>query len=231
MADYGFIKLKGLNCFGKLVNGELLYYITFQKRSALNKRKKAFSIKSGVTTIYSSNLLNIKNEGLELINYFVVDPKIQNYPYGWFLFEYDDETIDIAFAKALDYTINVAVKNLTKINDLYAYIDFYKMISIMQFANSDKLAGDSILLILTDNHESFNDVYQHSVKQVASVYDDENSQAVLEYKEKIKNVISNDVIGPRDRVFSSLELMQQVNQELERRKKANTIILQKYGLL
>lgn len=200
-------------------------------KSIRHKGKKAFSIKSGVTTIYSTNLSNIKNDGLELINYFIVDPKIQNNPYGWFLFEYDDKTIGIALKKALEYTVNIVVKNLLKINDLYSYIDFYKMISVIQFANADQLAGDSVLLIKTKNHESFDDAYRHSIKQVATLYGDENNPAVLEYKEELKNVIVNNVIAPRERVFDSPKLMQQVEKELECRKNNNTIILQKYGLI
>lgn len=230
--EYGFIKLRGLDCFGKLVNNELLCFITFQKKSAIHKGKKAFSVISGVRTIYSLNLLNIENYGIDLINYKEVDQTVLQYNPWEFLFEYDNTTIVETLEKALYYTVEIALKNLFKVQTLKSYIDFYKMINISKFKYADEMFGDSILLILTDNHESFDDVYQHNINQIISVYDgDENNPVVLEYKEKIKNVISNDVVGPRDRVFSSPELMQQVTQELEQRKKANTIILQKYGLL
>ena len=106
------------------------------------------------------------------------------------------------------------------------------MINISKFKYADKMFGDSALLFLTNNHESFEDVYQHNIKQIISQYDDnENDPVVLAYKEKIKNVIINDVIVPRDKVFDSPELTCQVKQELEHRKNENIVILKDYGLL
>lgn len=76
-----------------------MYFITFQKRSAVHKGKKAFSIKSGIRTIYSLNLLNFENNGIDLINYKEVDQSVLQYAPWEFLFEYDNTTIAEALEK------------------------------------------------------------------------------------------------------------------------------------
>lgn len=230
LAPYGYVKLKGMNCFAKLINNEIIHYITFKSVPSMVKGKKAFSICADIQTIYSSNLSKsyIKYFSLDIRNFGWLDESIEKMTrenYYWNTFHYDLMSLDSVLIEASKVTINIAKKCMENVKDLKSYVDFCKnsYYLLIRLSKADELNLDSMLLIKTDNHESFDDIYQKYMKY-------ENRSDMKEQISIFKHNLDEGIIKPRDRVYNSPELLQKTNEELERRKRENTIVLASYGI-
>lgn len=153
LEPYGFKRMKGTSCFGKLVNNEILLFIMYKKCSSPDRGKKAFDIVSGVQTIYSYELSEHQLEfsGISIMNYNTnVSRNTLN-----FHFIFDETNQFSVISQALQQTISDAIPILQQVNDLQSSLDFLVKYNLGVLYPADSFFRDSVLLFLTDNHDSF----------------------------------------------------------------------------
>ena len=236
LEPYGFIKMRGCNIFGKLVNEEILKYIFFQKTSPFERGNQAFFLNAGIQTIYSAELTTsqLYSASRQLHIFAQLDSSLPNLHMESGLgrhYEYNEETCKSVLNQSLKDTVSVAIKYMSEVMDIKSYIEYAKKTTSYVFDYADEMRQDSILLIMTGNHETFCDVYDRLISHALKRYGDETHPGFIAAKGRINEVIFKDIVEPRDRVYQSPELMKQVEEELERRKEKNIELLKQYGLI
>ena len=230
LEPFGFKKMKGTNCFGKLINNEILLYVLIKKCSPPDRLKKAFDIISGVQTIYSFDLseYQLGLSGVSLINFKTdVTPSAFNVN-----FIYDELSLSSVIDKALKQTITYAIPVLSDITDLKSSLDFLIKYKLGMLYPADTFFRDFVLLILTDNHDSFKERIKQEEKIALRIYSNEpTNEAYTRYMQQIKHIIKNELVESRDRVWASRELQEKLQGEVNRRVENNKNTLIKYGLL
>lgn len=230
LEPYDFKKMKGTNFFGKLINNEILLYISFKNHSALQRGNKAFSVLSGVQTIYSYELSvhQLQLSGISLINYNLPDTCI----FGKDVFEYNTDNITEILNEALNQTLTIVLPELLKVTDLNSCIEYLSKYRLDLLQLSDQIYRDSVLLIMTNNHDSFESVLKQAEVSILSTFGNDSSN--LYYKESIKEIrkrIDEDLIKSRDRVWNNIKLQAEVHNEMNRRIENNRVLLKQYGLI
>ena len=227
LEPYGFRRMKGTDFFGKLINEEILLFISYKKYSPPDRGFKAFDIISGVQTIYSPDLSALAFElpALRMINYCVPgiegDIKTQ--------YVYNDSSLSMILDEALDTTKEVILPLLTSIEDLKSCVEFLVRFRFDLLYGADTLNRDSVLLIMTDNHDSFEAKFrqQEEIAKRLANYDTSS-----EYYHNIRKRFFDSVqaaIESRERVWASKELQDKVFREAERRAENNKAVLREYG--
>lgn len=230
LEPYGFKKMKGTNCFGKLVNNEILLYISFRNRSALQRGNKAFSVLSGVQTIYSYDLSihQLGLSGISLINYNLPGSGIL----GKDVFEYKPDNISKKLEEALDQTLTIAIPELLTVVDLHSCVEFLSKYRLDLLQLADQIYRDSVLLIMTNNHDSFESAFNQAEASTLRAFgNDASNQSYKESIEAIHRTITEDLIKSRDTVWDNINLQQEIYNEVNRRAENNRAILKQYGLL
>lgn len=230
LEPYGFKKMKGTNCFGKLINNEILLFIVYKKCSSPDRGKKAFDIISGVQTIYSYELSEHQLElsGTSIINY---TSKVQQSNIN-INFIYDETNQLSVINQALQQTISDAIPILLKINDLQSSLEFLIKYKLGMLYPVDTFFRDSVLLILTNNHDSFEERIRQEEKIALNLYANEpNDEVFKNYMQQITDVIKNKLVKSRDKVWASQELQKELQKEIDQRIYKNKKILIQYGML
>lgn len=231
--EYGYNKIKRHNLYVKLINNEIVVFITYQKCSSIRKDKKAFFIKIGAQSIYSPELSVERFEisSINLSNIQSFYDNINNKEIGWDRFEYDNDTICKTLENALKYTISVGVNELNTIYNINDYVSFLKKYRIDLLKYADKLYNDSPLLIMIDDHDDFTSVSNLMIESMLRNFDnDRNNPIFIEASKNVRDTIQNDLIIPRDNVYKNPELFTLTIHELKKRKKANLELLSKHGI-
>ena len=232
LSCYGFKKLKGCNIFGKLVNNEIFQYVTFQKHNSLTPGNKAFSIQSGIRSIYSTSITKVSLSycSISLVNYKEIDRTLYSRPVGWDIFEYNTSVMKSVLEKALNETVSIALKYILSVNDLDSYIEHLKFTrpDLLKFA--DEMFMDSIVMIKAENHDTFDDLYHRTIENYLPLFDFNSHDPIfIENAAKFKLAIYTDIVDARDKVYKDATLYEQAMKELERRKTTNIQQLQSYG--
>ena len=227
LEPYGFRRMKGTDFFGKLINKEILLYISYKPCSAINRGMKAFEIISGVQTIYSLDLTThqLQLSSTSLCKYPVLDTLIKKSIH----FEYEAVNITNVIIDSLNQTRHLAVPVLLQVNDLKDCVKYLTQYRMGKLYPADKINRDSVLLILTNDHES----YDHKldlVKDYLLKYFEGNTSAPY-YQPSLDGYQTalHELIDTRDRVWASKELQEAVHNEANRRAEINKAQLRKYG--
>lgn len=229
LEPYGFKRMKGTSCFGKLINNEILLFIMYKKCSSPDRRKKAFDIISGVQTIYSYELSEHQLElsGTSIINYNTTVPRTALNIH----FIYDEANQLSVIAQALQQTISDAIPILLQINDLQSSLDFLVTYKLGMLYPADTFFRDSVLLILTNNHDSFEErIIQEKKIALHHYFNEVDDQVFKRYMQQITDVIRNGLVKSRDKVWASQELQEELQKEIDRRVENNRKILKEYRL-
>lgn len=228
LQPYGFKRLKGTEFLGKLINNEILLYITYEKCGPIIPGKKAFRIKVGAQTIYSYDLsehqLLLASGDLFFFAYY--DPSLELSMF----YHYDKTTLNDVVDNSLNDTIRAAIPVLSKICDLKTYVDFRSGLNASDFYNANQLYRDSVVLILSDNHDDFSKVKTILENSMLSAYNGNSSNPYYQtaLRDEIKR-IDEELIASRDKVYSDPDLMEKVKSEAASRKEKNLMILKSYG--
>lgn len=229
LEPYGFKRMKGTSCFGKLISNEILIFIMYKKCSSPDRGKRVFDIISGVQTVYSYELSEHQLElsGTSIINY---SPNVQRTALN-VNFIYDESNQLSVINQALQQTISDAIPILLQINDLQSSLDFLIKYKLGMLYPVDTFFRDSVLLILTNNHDSFEERIRQEEEIALRLYSDEPDEVFKSYMRQITDIIKNKLVKSRDRVWASRELQEELQKEIERRIKNNKNLLTQYGLL
>ena len=227
LEPYGFKRMKGTDFFGKLVNEEILLFISFKKYSPPDRGLKAFDVISGVQTIYSPDLSTSTFElpALRMTNYCV--PGIEGNIKAQYV--YNESNLSIVLEEALTTTKEVILPLLTSIKDLKSCVEFLVRFRFDLLYGADTLNRDSVLLIMTDNHDSFEAVFRQQEELAKRIANDDTSSDYYRYIKKRFFDSIQETIESRDRVWASKELQEAVHKEAARRAEINKAQLRKYG--
>lgn len=231
---YGFIKLKGLPYFGKLINNEIFQFITFHNMNSLIKGKKAFTIDVGILTIYSKSL---DKHSLAiwinpLMNFRNIDESLNERFDDIYAFYYDDQSISDTLAKTFEETKSIAFPYMDKILSLEDYIWYCKYMHIALLRNADQFYQDSLLLVKTNNHDDFLDIFEKQSSVMLKCFgNNPNDKDYLQIRKEYYKSIVEEIAQARDRVYDNPELYAKAMEELERRKQVNIETLKSYGII
>lgn len=232
---HGFCIMNGTHIFAKLVDETILQYFTFRSVPSLQKGKKAFSMMAGIDTIYAETLskAHLLAFALDYKEFRLIDHTLNCKGAYWNIYHYDINSITEALQDAGNETINNILLHISSVNSLEKYIDFCKYMSPARLYYADHLKIDSPLLIKTNNHESFHDLFDFTVSLLirASLSNGGNGYISLEEKRHVLECIKNSIIIPRDRVYSDPELLEAVYSELSHRQLANKSMLMRYKII
>ena len=226
LEPYGFRRMKGTDFFGKLINNEILLYVSYKQYSPPDRGVKAFDVIAGVQTIYSHDLtehqLIFSSGGLINHNISCVD-NIRVY------FEYTSKTQSDAIDKAFKSMMKVIMPIFEKVIDLSSCLEYLFTFKFGWLNHLDRMYRDSILLIVADNHDSFEYHLNKAKEERLKFYNGNESNPVYQtWLEEFPPVL-HELIDSRDRVWASKELQDKVFSEAERRAEINKAQLRKYG--
>ena len=232
LSKYGFQKLKGLACFGRIINNEIFQYVMLVNRRSLEKNKKAFTIVSGVFTIYSVALNKelFENYG----KYFIDFEFIGRLPHNDLIrlcdLSYDINSIQTVVDQSINGFISIMLPYLDQITTLNDYISYCKRMNISLLRNAEKMWGDSILLVKTNNHDDFIDEYNSICRSVfGEDYNRYNDADSIRTKKIYYDAIIIATAQSRDKVYADNSLYKQAMELIEKRKEHNLEILKSYG--
>ncbi len=159
LIQQGFKYVNSLNGFLKIINEELVFYITFQLNPSIKKGCKAFMIYSGVLSIYCDD---ISREKLKM---FSNDFAYWSYRFGKksscgsFGYDYNEYNIYDCIEVAIGETEEILIPALNDIYDLDSYINLRKLLrNVSPFFCADKFFNDSLALIKSNNHDDFSSI-------------------------------------------------------------------------
>ena len=226
LEPYGFWRMKGTDFFGKLINKEILIYISYKPCSAINRGMKAFDIISGVQTVYSYELSahQLQLASTSLCKYPVLDTGIKKEAH----FEYDSNSISSIMKEALDQTRLLSLPVLFQISDLNGCVKYLTQYHMGMIYPADQCFRDSVLLILANDHESFESKLSLINEYKLNYYEGDTSSVYYQNSFEACQEPLHELIDSRDRVWASKELQDKVFSEANRRAEINKAQLRKY---
>jgi hypothetical protein len=232
LTPLGFVYLKQIKYFGRMVNGEILQFLSLINMHSGIPEHKGFAIVAGIKSIYAESFA--KDHLLfcapPLAHLLGVDGDIDQ-ARQLISISYNEATMEEAVTFALKKTLGIAMPKLDEITDLDACIEFYKKYPINMLRGAHKFSNDSLLLIKANNHDDFmkelNDAMEKGLKRLkqGDMGGDEN-----DLYNNLYHGLVETIAGSRDKVYNDPELYAQALAEMERRKVVNLEVIRSYGL-
>ena len=130
-------------------------------------------------------------------------------------FEYNEENMNEVVEKSAEITKELVLPVFAEVTDLTSYVKYAKEYAVNVLGGCDQFLDDSLVLILTNNHDDFMEYLQ----------EEEESE-----REFIKQRIEELYTTPRDKVYDNPELLKAALEETEKCKKTNLEMLAKYKI-
>lgn len=217
LKEEGFKYNSKYGYFFRIINNELIQYITHIPLPYLEKGIKRYDIFAGIVSIYSASVDKdfLRSAGCGINNYYE-----ENLPHGMW---YTEENMIESINESLDKTMKIIIPVLNEVIDLNAYISFCKKTnSLLEIGSADKFWADSLALIMADNHDDFQDVFQRALEEVKEEFRLNKCGGTYEEQYRlIYDGIINRIVKSRDRVYQDKKLYAEAIAEAERRKSAN----------
>lgn len=222
LSKYGYVYCPKLDCFTKLVNQKFIHLIGLNSKRyiAYTSGYKAFSITGTIVSIYYPYLekthLNVIARHLD--SYSHTEVAVRG-------FEYNKNSIEDALMKSFTYAEKSMLPIMEKVVDYDSYINYQIRINneMLSFANQFKF--DSLVLIVTDNHDDFMTVVDENYSMQP-----EEAKSQLLY-DSMCQVITDYITKPRDEVFQNTELLSKALIEAKHRKEQNLTKLRLYKVI
>lgn len=219
MSSMQFTYYKKLKCYVRVEND----LITFMgiKGNPNAVKKTWMRIFYGIVSIYYGNLSWMGLENAQAPATTIYKARKLSYPY-W------KADVDTVLSNLMSLWENDIAPELLAVKNLKEYIDFQKDRYLSIFAFCDRfINNDALALIEADDHSDFSDVLSnerayYEAKTAEGLYNKSFTEDLCNTLEK--NIINNIVI-PRDNVYSSPELLLRARTEAENNKRKNLEIL------
>ena len=222
LTEQGYQWCAKLQRFVKVVNKELIYFIGFKKVLAWIKGNKGFTIMAGIMSVYFSKSAEwaacYTEDKLFKWSFDYTAHEIcmfsptREYVMG---FEYNEENMIELVEESAEITRELILPVFAEVTDLTSYVKYAKEYAVNVLRMCDKFIDDSLVLILTNNHDDFMECLQN---------EKESERAFL------KQCIEESFIAPRDKVYNNPELLKAAQEEAEKCKKTNLEMLAKYKI-
>jgi len=222
LEEYGYQYCAKLKRFVKVVNKELIFFLGLKKVSALKKNNKSFTITAGIMSIYFSKsaewTVNCTEDELFKWSFNYTGKEIYFFSptreYGWG-FEYNQDNMVEVVNKSVEITKKIIFPIFDEVNDLLSYVKYAKKYNLIALGGCDKFLDDSLVLILTNDHDDFMG-YLKNVEE--------------KDREFIKQRIKEIYTMPRDKVYNDPELLKAALEEAEKCKEINLKMLESYKI-
>ena len=204
--------------FFRVINKELIQYITYKTLSSIERGMKCFDVVAGTVSIYSQsidkNFLRMAGRGLGIYTGIATDKLGVCY---------NEEESDKAIKKTLFKVKDAVIPLLNEVVDLNSYIGFRKKISgFSEIRGGEKFRADSLVLIMADNHDDFQDVFQNEIAQLKELFRLNKIGGTFDEQYAILyDAIICKIVKSRDKVYQDKQLYAEAIAEAERRKAAN----------
>lgn len=254
LAKYGFQKIKGRQpYFVRLIGDEIVQVITYVNDYCLQEGYKEFTIYGGVATVYRQELrLNESPRNNNWINtnrqiYLRTNPDTYDEKFlketSSFLYEKQNETsLEQAVKYSLEITKQIMIPEFDKITDLNTCMDyFYKLHqkNILYDFNkeiADNYDNEGLLNVRTFTLETFiekKDIqYQIYINELEQLMESGKIPYNIEWLKKEEEE-SYERMQTQIEIFKKIvtnpDILESVEQKLERRKIENTKRLREYG--
>lgn len=203
--------------FFRIINNELIQYITHISVPALEKGTKRFDVFAGTVSVYSESVdkdfLRMAGRG------FYAYTKYKKNTVMTYTTENMVEVIESAYNK----TMNIVMPILKEVVDLNTYINFRKKTEgLIEIGPADKFWADSLALIVADNHDDFEDYFQAELEFIKELFRIGKTGGTYESQyNSLHEAVFVTVVGARDKVYQDKQLYAEAIAEAERRKTAN----------
>lgn len=222
LTEQGYQWCAKLQRFVKVVNQELIYFIGLKKVPAWIKGNKGFTITAGIMSVYFSKCADwthgCTEDKLFKWAFDYTGHQLQmfspTYEYGMG-FEYNEQSMIEVVEKSAEITKELVLPVFAEVTDLTSYVKYAKEYSLRALGGCDQFLDDSLVLILTNNHDDFMEHLQN---------EQESEKAF------VKKCIEEIYTTPRDRVYNNPELLKAALEEAEKCKKTNLEMLAKYKI-
>lgn len=222
LIEQGYQYCAKLQRFVKVVNKELIYFIGFKKVPAWVKGNKGFTVMAGIMSVYFSKCAKWTVARTEDVlfkwSFDYTEEEICTFSptreYGMG-FEYNEENMIEIVKKSAEITKKLVLPVFAEVTDLTSYVKYAKEYSLRVLGGCDQFLDDSLVLILTNNHDDFMEYLQK---------EEESERAFL--KQRIEEIYTT----PRDKVYDNPELLKAAWEEAEKCKKTNLEMLAKYKI-
>lgn len=237
MTQRGFLLSRKYGMFMKLINNELLQYLSIENRTAYAKGNRAFSIRGNIVSIYM-DAMDKKTLWLEMARlqeYSLVLHGVEHMLPD--TYEYNDASAEALMEAALEDTKKDLFPLFEKTTDLEKYIEFAKVFRIRQIRYLLRYWADSLILIQCNDHDDFLGVLETYLKRQYDCdqyvhlkrWGEPEFDSWEEYKKKNYERFYESIVtwtaGERDQIYNDPKLYQAALEELERRKAANIEVL------
>jgi len=226
----GYIKLKNEKMFLKLVNGEILQFVSYYKVRTYRKGVCEFGISAGVSTIYrpsiDADILSRCEMSIKLL------ASRLNLPFDEPLYRLrigGDSNVK-ALSSAVRNVSRFICKIFKSVTNLNEFVEFKKKTDVSSLTLRNDFPGDSLALIKSGNSDDFLNVYDdviHSLRK-SGICDCDNYGLICKnlYRETVEMTA-----GARDAVRSDPEKYSAAIDECERRRRENLALLKKYNVV
>ena len=222
LSEEGFRYNSKYGFYMKLVNEELLEYITYIPSWTPIKGNKCFKIFAGIVSLYCDSVDkgSLRMHGVEFFFYSndIKDKSGIVYNEGNML-----DGIQVSLNKTKKYIIPA----FHEVTDLDSYIQFRKKTGGIDAISSAKsFWADSLALIMADNHDDFQDVFQRAIFELKKEMETVGIGGTYEKNyDLLYQGIIKEIAGSRDEIYKDAELYKKAIEEAERRKQANLELL------
>lgn len=217
LSERGFVLCKKNGIYMRLVDDEVLKFVLLTNDRADTRDKKAFYIQAGMISLYTERLekLTFLQQGLRAPDL----AKVLGYPYRhrYEYDPYDRNDAEKQMKAALEEACSIFFPIMDSVKGLSDYVDYCKMYNVSRLYFSTRFSGDSLALILLEDHDDFTGVLQGIKKQ----YERNGHIDAFEIKqERLKECFLGFGAGERDKVYADSELYKAALEEAKRRREA-----------
>lgn len=219
----GFLICKKYGCFMRLVNDEVLQFFMLSNEQANRRWNKAFMIRAGMISMYyykpidKDHLLGNSNEE-------------KTYRY-----EYRPEDLDEAERQmnaALEEASTRIFPTIDSVRGLHDYVRYCKIHKIDAIRYATGFVDDSLALIVTNDHDDFEELFQELVEREKELYMQDGKINVHgEAYKWLRHCIIDMGPGERDKVYADKELYAAALEEAKRRKEAHLEFLRELKMI
>lgn len=235
LEKYGFLYNKKLGKHIKIINGEIIQFISYIKSKSTKKGYQAFNVFSGMASIYCESLDDewLRNLGIDLhtmVYNVCPEDRLNIQPIDY---EYNNDTMVEVIELALQHTKEIILPLFDEVNDLNTYI--YKYVTYCKrscISGANRFNADSLALIVSDNHDNFNDWLQRDYDRAENYCKKSNRLDILDSeRELLYRAIVTNIVEKRDEVYNDTELYSKAIDEAKTRKANNTFYLRENDLI
>lgn len=232
LKEHGFKYYRKYGMHMRFVNNELIQYITYLSNPAYTKGNKAYTVFSGIISIYCSSISKdiLKQFALGIYYYAyhftnATDIAINGY-------EYNGSTMLNTIAKSLTDTKKIVIPVFDRVINLNSYIEYRKKIKPSAIAGAKDFADDSLSLIKADNHDDFQDILQQEIAILKKWQAEGKLGGNFEdaYNSIYDGIITS-IVKSRDEVYNDSQLYARALETANFRKEENLAILYENGVI